>query len=147
MADTLLTENRKARFHYAIGETYEAGIVLRGTEVKSCRAGKIQLGDAYAAFRGTELYLQNSHIGEYTHGNRQNHDPKRTRKLLLHRRELQKMLVEFQTGVSIIPLKMYIKGSHIKVLLGMAKGKKSFDKRQSIKKREAQRDIERKFRR
>jgi SsrA-binding protein len=147
MSENLLAENRKARFNYHIEETYEAGLVLTGTEVKSCRAGKANLTDAYAAFRGGELFLQQLHIGEYTHGNRANHNPLRTRKLLMHRGELQKLLGRLQTGESFIPLKMYVKNRRIKVLMGLAKGKKAHDKRQDIKAREAKREIARATRR
>ena len=147
MSENLLAENRKARFNYHIEETYEAGLVLTGTEVKSCRAGKANLTDAYAAFRGGELFLQQLHIGEYTHGNRANHNPLRTRKLLMHRGELQKLLGRLQTGESFIPLKMYVKNRRIKVLMGLAKGKKAHDKRQDIKEREAKREIARATRR
>lgn len=143
---TNIAENKKARFNYAIGETYEAGIVLLGTEVKSCREGRVSIGEAYASFRGTELYLQNVHIKEYSHGNRANHDPLRVRKLLLHQKELFQLDLDFKKGLSIVPLKMYFKNGYAKVLLGVGKGKKSFDKRESIKKREVNIEIARKFR-
>lgn len=145
-SDTLIAENRKARFNYHIEDTYEAGIVLTGTEVKSCRAGKANLTDAYAAFRGGELFLQNLHITEYSHGNRQNHDPRRTRKLLLHKGELQKLLGTLQSGISFIPLKMYFKNSYVKVLMGLGKGKKQHDKREDLKKKQSDREIQRRFR-
>jgi SsrA-binding protein len=90
VADNQITENRKARFNYAVTETFEAGLVLTGTEVKSCRQGKVNLTDGYASFRGGELFLQNVHISEYSQGNQFNHDPRRTRKLLLHKREIEK---------------------------------------------------------
>ena len=143
--ESLLAENRKARFNYHVIETYEAGLVLKGTEVKSCRNGKANLSDAYAAFRGSELMLQNAHISEYSHGNRQNHEPKRTRKLLLHKRELIKLNSLLRSGMALIPLKMYLKNSYIKVLLGLGKGKKMHDKRQDLKQKEAKREIERAF--
>lgn len=146
MSETLLAENRKARFNYQILETFEAGLVLRGTEVKSCRAGKANLTDAYAAFRGSELYLQNLHINEYSHGNRDNHEPRRARKLLLHRSELDKLIGRLQTGETFVPLKMYLKKRHVKVLMGLAKGKKAHDKRQDLKAKDAKREIERSFR-
>lgn len=142
----LLTENRKARFNYHVLETFEAGLVLTGTEVKSCRAAKINLSDGYAALRGSELYLQNVHISEYAHGNRQNHNPVRMRKLLLHRSELIKMISLLKTGMSLVPLKMYVKNRYIKVLLGLAKGKKTHDKREDLKKKDAAREIARNFR-
>lgn len=142
-----LAENRKAGFNYFIEETFEAGIVLSGTEVKSCRTGKININDAYAAFRGGELFLQNAHIAEYSHGNRTNHPPLRTRKLLLNRTELNKLIGQLQAGQTLVPLKMYVKNRRIKVLLGLVKGKKSFDKREDLKKKQAKREIERSFRR
>lgn len=145
--DSLLLENRKARHDYQILETFEVGIVLRGTEVKSCRMRKANINDAYAAFRGSELWLQQAQINEYTHGNRTNHDPKRSRKLLMHRHELNKLLGRLQTTETMVPLKMYIKNRKIKLLMGMAKGKKAHDKRQDLKKREADREMARAFRR
>lgn len=147
MSDNLITENRKAHFDYAVQETFEAGLVLMGTEVKSCRDGKVNLGDGYCSFRGGELYLQNVHISEYSHGNRTNHDPRRTRKLLLHHRELDKLIGLLKSGLSLIPLKMYFKNSYAKVLLGLAKGKKAHDKRQDLKKKQADREIQRSMRR
>jgi SsrA-binding protein len=146
MSDSLIAENRKARFNYSIEDTYEAGLVLRGTEVKSCREGKVNLGDGYAAFRGGELFLQNVHISEYKHGNRFNHEPTRVRKLLLHDQELDKLIGLLKSGASLIPLKMYFKNSYAKVLLGLGKGKKAHDKRQDLKKKEAKREIERSMR-
>jgi len=145
--DSSISENRKARFNYSIEETIEAGIVLTGTEVKSCREGKVNLGDAYAAFRGNELFLQNAQINEYKHGNRENHEPKRVRKLLLHKGQIQTLIGQLSAGYSLIPLKMYFKKSYAKVLLGLGKGKKKGDKRQSLKEKQAKRDIERHFRR
>ncbi len=146
MGEKLISENRKARFDYAVIETFEAGLVLKGTEVKSCRAGKANLTDGYAAFRGSEIYLQNVHISEYTQGNRNNHDPRRARKVLMHRREIVKLIGELQKGLTLIPLKMYFKNSYAKVLLGLAKGKKSHDKRQDLKKKQADREIQRAMR-
>ena len=140
---SLLAENRKARFNYHIIETYEAGLVLKGTEVKACRAGKANLTDGYAAFRGSELFIQNLHINEYSHGNRENHAPRRTRKLLLHKREIVKLLTLLKSGMSLVPLKMYIKNSYVKILLGLAKGKKAYDKREDLKKKDADREIAR----
>jgi len=146
MADTLIADNRKARFNYRIMETIEAGLVLKGTEVKSCRARKVNLSDGYAAFKGQGLYLQNVHINPYSHGNRENHDPRRLRKILVKKDELRKLIVSWNSGMSIVPLKMYLKGSYVKVLLGLARGKKSHDKRDSIKKRDQNREIARRFR-
>jgi SsrA-binding protein len=147
MSEKLLAENRKARFNYHILETFEAGIILTGTEVKSCRAGKVNLTDAYGAFRMGELFLQNAHIQEYSHGNRSNHAPTRVRKLLLHKAELMKLVGRLQSGETFVPLKIYIKNRHIKVLMGLAKGKKTHDKREDLKKKQAKREIERSFRR
>src|SRR5277367_1982782 len=112
MSGKVIAENRKANFNFAITETYEAGLVLKGTEVKSCRGGKVNLGDGYCAFRGGELYLQNVHISEYSHGNRENHDPRRTRKLLLHDKELDKLIGLLKSGFSLVPIKMYFKNSY-----------------------------------
>lgn len=142
-SDTLIAENRKARFNYQIEDTLEAGISLRGTEVKASRDHKVNLSDGYAAFRGTELFLQNVHIGEYRHGNRMNHEPRRVRKLLLHKRELHKLLGLWQQNYSIVPLKMYLKKANIKVLLGLGKGKKKYDKRESLKRRQQNREMAR----
>lgn len=142
----LLAENRKARFNYQILETYEVGVVLSGTEVKSCRAGKVNLADAYAAFRGGELFVQQMHISEYSHGNRENHDPRRTRKLLMHKSELHKLLGRLQTGETLVPLKMYLKNRRVKILMGLGKGKKAHDKREDLKKKDAEREIQRSFR-
>jgi SsrA-binding protein len=147
VSDKLIAENRKARFNYAVEETYEAGLVLKGTEVKSCREGKVNLGDGYAAFRQGELYLQNVHISEYKHGNRYNHEPLRVRKLLLHDKELTKLVGLLKSGMSLVPLKMYFKSAYAKVLLGLAKGKKAHDKRQDLKKKEAKREMERSVKR
>lgn len=146
-SDTLIAENRKARFNYSLEDTIEAGIVLHGTEVKACRAHKVNLSDGYCAFRGTELFLQNVHISEYSHGNRFNHNPRRARKLLLKKRELQKLINLWNGGMAIFPLKMYLKKSYVKILVGFGKGKKQHDKRQDLKKKQADREIARSFRR
>jgi SsrA-binding protein len=145
--ETLIAENRKARFNYSIQETYEAGIVLRGTEVKSCRAHKVNLSDGFCSFKGHELFLNNVHINEFTHGNRFNHEVRRVRKLLLKKKDLLKLLPSVQKSLSLIPLKMYIKGSFIKVLIGLGKGKKAHDKREDIKKKDTDREIQRQMRR
>jgi len=144
--DNLISENRKARHNYFIEETFEAGLVLSGTEVKACRAHKVNLNDGYAAFRGSELFLQNVHISEYSHGNRVNHEPRRLRKLLLKRLELDKLMGIWSGGKTIVPLKMYVKRAYVKVLLGIGKGKKQHDKRDTLKKKQADREIERQFR-
>lgn len=147
MADTQITENRKSRFNYAVTETFEAGLVLTGTEVKSCRQGKVNLTDGYASFRGGELFLQNVHISEYSQGNQFNHDPRRVRKLLLHKKEILKLIGQLQGGLTLIPLKMYFKKSYAKVLLGLARGKKDHDKREDLKKKQSDREIQRAVRR
>lgn len=140
----LVAQNKKARHDYAITATYEAGLVLTGTEIKSVRARRVQLKDGYAQFHNGELWLMNVHINEYSNGNVFNHDPLRNRKLLLHKKELQKLRATLTTkGVTLVPLKMYLKHGFAKVLLGVAKGKHAYDKRNDIKQREQERQIER----
>jgi len=142
-----VAQNKKAYHDYFIEETYEAGIVLQGTEIKSIRAGKVQLKDSYARIHNGEMFLYSVHISPYEQGNRYNHDPLRTRKLLLHKREIMKLLGETkEAGFALIPLKMYLKNGYAKVLIGLAKGKKKYDKREDLKQKEAKRDIERAFR-
>lgn len=140
----LVAQNKKARHDYAITATYEAGLVLTGTEIKSVRARRVQLKDGYAQFHNGELWLMDVHINEYSNGNVFNHDPLRNRKLLLHKKELQKLRATLTTkGVTLVPLKMYLKHGFAKVLLGVAKGKHEYDKRNDIKRREQERQIER----
>ena len=135
--------NRKARFDYEIEDEYEAGIVLKGTEIKSIRNGKANIKDSYAIIRNNELYLLNSHISLYEEGNRFNHEEARTRKLLMHKREILKLKDKIEKeGYTLIPLKMYFKGSNLKVLIGLAKGKKNYDKREAIKKRDTEREMQ-----
>ncbi len=135
--------NRKARFDYEIEDEYEAGIVLKGTEIKSIRNGKANIKDSYAIIRNNELYLLNTHISLYEEGNRFNHEETRTRKLLMHKREILKLKDKIEKeGYTLIPLKMYFKGSILKVLIGLAKGKKSYDKREAIKKRDTEREMQ-----
>ncbi|RDU37698.1 SsrA-binding protein [Neobacillus piezotolerans] len=142
-----VAQNKKAYHDYFIEETYEAGIVLQGTEIKSIRAGKVQLKDSYARIHNGEMFLYSVHISPYEQGNRYNHDPLRTRKLLLHKREIMKLLGETkEAGFALVPLKMYLKNGYAKVLIGLAKGKKKYDKREDLKQKEAKRDIERAFR-
>lgn len=142
-----LAQNKKAYHDYFIEETFEAGIVLQGTEIKSIRAGKVNLKDSFARIQNGELYLHNMHVSPYDQGNRYNHDPLRTRKLLLHRKEINKLIGETkETGYTIVPLKMYLKNGFAKVLVGLGKGKKQYDKREDLRKKEAKRDIERAFR-
>lgn len=141
--ETLVGENRKARFHYEILERYEAGLVLQGTEVKVLRSGQLSLDEAYARFDGEELWLLGATIPEYSHGNLQNHEPKRKRKCLLHARELRKLKAKAQIkGLSIVPLRIYFGGrGFAKVTLGVGKGRKLHDKRQHLKDKEAKREI------
>ena len=135
--------NRKARFDYEIEDEYEAGIVLKGTEIKSIRNGKANIKDSYAIIRNNELYLLNSHISLYEEGNRFNHEETRTRKLLMHKKEILKLKDKIEKeGYTLIPLKMYFKGSNLKVLIGLAKGKKNYDKREAIKKRDIEREMQ-----
>lgn len=140
----IVCENRKARHNYTITEKMEAGMVLRGTEVKSLREGKANLQDAYAIFKNGELFLLNANIPVYAHGNRQNHEPQRTRKLLMKKAEIQKLWGRSELkGMSLIPLKIYFKKGIAKVELGVGKGKKLHDKRQSTKEREVKRTLDR----
>jgi len=140
--------NRKARHEYHINETYEAGIALSGTEIKSIRAGKANLQDSYARIENGELVLYNMHISPYEQGNRFNHEPKRPRKLLMHKREIMRLFGQTrEKGFSLIPLKVYFKnGKWAKVELALARGKKQYDKREDIAARDAQRDMERAIR-
>ena len=142
MAD--IVTNHKARRDYHILETFEAGIVLRGTEVKSLRAGKGQIADAFARVENDEVWLHNAHIDEYSHGNVQNHKPKAPRKLLLHKAEIRKLFGQAAVkGNSLIPLSLYWKNGKVKVSLAVAKGKQVFDKRDDIKRRESDRELQR----
>ena len=139
-----ITVNRKARHDYHIIETYEAGIVLRGTEVKSLRDGKANLRDSFAQVIDGELYLVDAHISAYSHGNYANHEPTRRRKLLMHRREIDKITGRLiERGLTLVALRMYFKRGKAKVELGLARGKKTHDKRESIKKRIVDRETER----
>ncbi|SDH67244.1 SsrA-binding protein SmpB [Alteribacillus bidgolensis] len=144
----VLAQNKKARHDYFIEETHEAGIVLKGTEIKAIRAGRVNIKDSFARIEHGELFLHNAHISHYEQGNQFNHDPLRTRKLLLHRREINKLIGKSQqAGYSIVPLKVYIKNGVAKVLIGLAKGKKKYDKREALKQKDAKRDMERAIRR
>jgi SsrA-binding protein len=142
MADILT--NPKARRDFQILDTFEAGLVLRGTEVKALRAGKGQISDAFARVENGEVYLYNTHIDEYAQGNRQNHQPKAVRKLLLHKSEIRK-LFELATvkGHALVPLSFYWKNGKVKVALGVGKSKAQYDKREDLKKREADRELKR----
>ena len=142
--DTTVATNRKARHDYFIEETVEAGVALRGTEVKSLRLGLANLTDSYVLIRNNEAFLFNANISPYTHGNIANHEPLRTRKLLLHKAEIVKLTWKMsQKGFTLIPLKIYFVRGKAKVLIGLAKGKKSFDKRDTIKEKESKREVER----
>lgn len=139
-----LAQNRKARYEYDIIEAIEAGIVLKGTEIKSVRGGQISLQDGFAGFREDELWLYNVHIAPFKQGNQFNHDPLRTRKLLMKRDELDRLKgLSQQSGITLVPLRVYIKNGVAKVLIGLARGKKRHDKRESIKRRDQERDIQR----
>ena len=142
MAD--IVTNSKARRDYHVLETFEAGLVLRGTEVKAIRTGHVQIRDAYARVERGEVWLHNAHIDEYSHGNRANHVPKAPRKLLLHHTEIRKLHeLSAVKGNVLFPLSFYWKGGKVKVLLGVGKGKAEFDKRDDIKTREAERELRR----
>ena len=145
----IISDNRQARYLYEILETYEAGVVLVGTEVKSIRAGKVNLKDGYAIIRQGEAWLLNVHISPYQAvGEYFNHEPRRTRKLLLHRKEINRLIGKVeQQGLTLVPLKMYFKGGRVKVAIGLGKGKKIYDKRESIKRREDKRDMARAMKR
>lgn len=145
----LISDNRQARFQYEILETFEAGIQLRGTEVKSVRAGKVNLKDGYVLIRHNEAWLLNSHISPYNaSGDYFNHEPKRDRKLLLHRKEIRRLIGQLeQKGLTLIPLKMYLKGSLVKISLGLGRGKKLHDKRETIKQRQDKREMSRALKR
>ncbi len=134
--------NRKARYEYTIEEEIEAGIVLTGTEVKSLRAGRVSIGDAYAAAKEEAIWLINAHIDEYGHGNRANHEPRRPRKLLLHKKQINKLLGRLKAkGITLVPLSLYFNRRGLaKVKLGLAAGKKQYEKRATIKKRDWERD-------
>lgn len=134
--------NRKAHFDYEILDTLESGIVLTGTEVKSIRQGNANLRDSYAIIRNDEMFLLNMHISEYKEGNIFNHDETRTRKLLVHKKEISKLKSKLDLeGLTLVPLKLYFKNNNAKILIGLAKGKREFDKRETIKKRDVDREI------
>jgi SsrA-binding protein len=139
-----ITTNRKARHDYHIIDSIEAGIALTGTEVKSLREGKASLSDAYAKLEDEEVWLINANIPQFKQGSYFNHEPKRKRKLLLHRSQIRKLDAKvLEKGLTIIPLRMYFSGPYIKVELGIARGKKEYDKRESIKERDVRREVER----
>jgi SsrA-binding protein len=139
----VISQNRKAYHDYHIEETVESGIALLGTEVKSLREGRANLKDSYVILKSGEAFLLNCHISPYSHGNIMNHEPIRTRKLLMHRKEIDRLRGKVEgKGYTLIPLKLYFKDSFVKVEIGLARGKKLFEKRDTIKEREAKREIE-----
>lgn len=139
-----MTVNRQAYHDYFVDETFEAGIALTGTEVKSIRGGKANLRGAYARVKGGEVWLEGAHIAIYEQGTYMNHDPLRPRKLLLHRREIDRLVGRIQAkGLTLIPLKLYFQHNHVKIELGLCRGKKLYDKRESIRERETQRELAR----
>ncbi|GAB3565466.1 SsrA-binding protein SmpB [Amycolatopsis endophytica] len=142
----VIASNRRARHDYAVLDTYEAGIALVGTEVKSLREGRASLVDAFATVDDGEVWLRNVHIAEYEHGTWTNHESRRKRKLLLHKGEIEKLIGKTKEGgLSLVPLSLYFKDGKVKVELALAKGKKSYDKRQDLAKRDAQREMSRAF--
>ncbi|OQA53999.1 MAG: SsrA-binding protein [Candidatus Omnitrophica bacterium ADurb.Bin277] len=142
--EKLIASNKTARLNYSIEETYETGIVLLGTEVKSVREGRVNLKDSYALVNDGEVFVLDIHISPYSHGNRQNHDPLRTRKLLLHAREIRKLYGQSrERGMALVPLRMYFKNGRVKLELGVGKGKKLYDKREAMKTKADRREMER----
>lgn len=135
-------QNRKVNFDYEIIDTFEAGIVLTGTEIKSIRLGKCNLKDSYAIIKNNEIFILNMHISQYEQGNRFNHEETRTRKLLMHKKEILKLRDKLEIdGFTLVPIKLYFKGNKAKLLIGLAKGKKNYDKRESIKKKDVERQM------
>ena len=145
VATKLIADNRRARFEYELLDRFEAGIVLEGTEVKSLREGKLNLGDSYCVVeRDGEVYLKDAHISVYSHGTHSNHDPLRTRKLLLNRNEIRRLAQRVrEKGLTLIPTRVYFKNGWVKVEIALAKGRKKYDKREKIKERDAEKDTER----
>lgn len=140
-ADRLIADNRKAQHDYHILDTYEAGIVLLGTEVKAIREGRVNLRDSFGRVEGREVFLYNIHISPYSHRGYAVHDPTRRRKLLLHRSEIRRLIGKtVEKGMTLVPLRMYFKKGRVKVAVGLAKGKKAYDKRETIRRREAERE-------
>ena len=142
----VIAQNKKANHDYFIEDTYEAGLVLTGTEIKSIRRGRINLKDSYCQSRRGEMFVYNMHISHFEEGNRFNHEPLRVRKLLLKKKQIVVLTnVQNEVGISIIPLKLYIKNGYAKLLIGVAKGKKNYDKRESIAKKDQERNLKREF--
>ena len=143
-----IAENRRARFDYVIGDTYEAGIALTGTEVKSLRTGRANLADGYVRIDGREAWLENVHISAYAQGGYVNHEPRRPRKLLLHAKEIASLVGKVkQRGYTLIPLRLYFSRNHAKVEIGLGRGKRQYDKRQALAEADAKREMERAVRR
>jgi len=148
MGIKVVARNRKARHDYFLDDTYEAGISLSGSEIKSIRAGQVSIKEAYVRVDGEEAWLVDAHIAPYIQANRFNHEPRRPRKLLLHKKEIHRLYDDVRRkGVTIIPTQLYLKDGRAKVEIAIARGKKKYDKRQAIAKRDAQREIDRQFRR
>ena len=144
MARKIITQNKKAYHDFQISEKFEAGIELKGTEVKSIRAGKVNLRDGFARVMKGEIFLMNMHISPYDHGNVHNHDPLRTRKLLFHKKEINRLIGKIsQRGLTLVALSVYLKNGRVKVELGLGKGKKKHDKRETIKKKDIEREEKR----
>jgi len=140
----VVSTNKKARFEYFIQETFEAGLVLKGTEIKSIRNGQISLQEAYVRTNGKEIWLVGAHVAPYEHASAFQHDPKRDRKLLMHKKEIRKLFDEIRIkGMTIVPIRVYLKGGRAKLEIGLAKGKKQYDKRESIKERDVERETSR----
>ena len=141
--ESLIAQNKKARHDYFVEDTYEAGLVLTGTEIKSVRAHTVQLVDSYVQIKNGEAWVHNMHVAEFKGGNRFNHVPDRARKLLLHKKEISALQGSAsQAGYSLIPLKVYLRNGYAKLLVGVCKGKKNYDKRQDLKEKDAKRDID-----
>jgi len=146
MSEKMICQNKKARHDFHIINTYEAGLVLKGSEVKSCRSGRANLKDGHARIKDGEIYLVNSHISPYTYAHQLNHDPLRERKLLFHKSEIKKLYGRIrEKGFTLIPLKMYFKNGKVKVEMAVAKGKKTHDKREDIKRKDFARELEKDF--
>jgi SsrA-binding protein len=144
MTDHTIAVNRRARFEYAIEDTFEAGIVLTGTEIKSIRAGHVNLAEAYARIEHGEAWLIGAHIAPYDQGNRNNHEPRRTRKLLLHRTQIAELTgLTQQKGLTLVPMRLYLRNGRAKLEVGLARGKKAHDKRRSIAERDMRRELAR----
>jgi len=143
----VVATNRKARFEYFLHETFEAGIELQGSEIKSIRAGQMSLGEAYVKVENSQAWLMDAHIAPYEQANRFNHEPRRSRRLLLHKKEIRKLWNDVrQKGMTIIPTRVYLKGGRAKVEIALARGKKLYDKREAIAKRDRERDTARELR-